>query len=128
MKSTDVFITQKTQQAIRALESARIKSANERTLRELALIVSRVQVNPLVKPLPSVRAAFVRLRLEAGRHAAHLAVEQITRYETEPRAQQTTNELCEAMHACHGVFPREAAMLRRALDGQQVGIDIIERA
>jgi hypothetical protein len=126
MKPTDVFITQKTQQAIRALDSARMRGAHERTLRELALIVSRVQVNPLVKPLPSVRAAMVRLRSETDRHAAQLAAEQVTRYETEPRSQHSTDELYETMRACSGVFPRVAATLRRALDARQVGTDNTE--
>lgn len=121
MKPTDVFITQKIQQAIRSLESARMKGANECTLRELALVVSRVQVNHLVKPLPSVRAAMVRFRSETDRHAAQLVAEQVDRYEAEPRSQQSTDELHETMRVCRGVFPREAAILRRALDAQQVG-------
>ena len=100
-----------------------MRSANERTLLELALVVSRVQVNPLVKPLPSVRAAMVRLRSQTERHAAQLAAEQVTRYEAEPRSQQSTNELYEAMRACRGVFPREAAMLRRALGAEHAGGD-----
>jgi hypothetical protein len=122
MKPTDVFITQKIQQAIRALESARMRCANERTLRELALVVSRVHVNHLVKPLASVRTAIVRLRSETDRHAARLAAEQVTRYQAGPRSQQSTNELYETMRACRGVFPREAAVLRRALEAEQGGI------
>jgi hypothetical protein len=121
MNPTDLFITQKMQQAIRSLESARMRAANERNLRELALLVSRVQVNHLVKPLPTVRAAMVRLRSETDRHAAQLVAEQVNRYEGEPRSRRSTNELHETMRACHGVFPREAAILRRALEAPQVG-------
>jgi hypothetical protein len=121
MNPTDVFITQKTQQAIRSLDSARMRGANESTLLELALVVSRVQVNHLVKPLPSVRAAMVRFRSETDRHAALLVAEQVNRYEAEPHSQQSTTELRETIRACRGVFPREAAILRRALDAQQGG-------
>ena len=126
MNPTEVFIAHKTQQAIRALDSARVRGASERTLLELALIVSRVQVNQLVKPLPSVRAAMVRLRSETDRHAAQLAAEQVARYESEPRSQQSTDELYAAMRACCGVFPREAALLRRALGAERVGTDSTE--
>lgn len=123
MKPTDLFIVQKTQQAMRALEDARIRGARERTLLALALVVSRVQVNHLVKPVPSVQAAMVRLRSEAARHAAKLAAEQVTQYESEPYSQSNTDILHETMKACRGVFPREAAMLRRALNGPELGAD-----
>jgi hypothetical protein len=123
VKPTDLFIVQKTQQAMRALEDARIRGARERTLLALALVVSRVQVNHLVKPVPSVQAAMVRLRSEAARHAAKLAAEQVTQYESEPYSQSNTDILHETMKACRGVFPREAAMLRRALNGPELGSD-----
>jgi len=123
VKPTDLFIVQKTQQAMRALEDARIRGARERTLLALALVVSRVQVNHLVKPVPSVQAAMVRLRSEAARHAAKLAAEQVTQYESEPYSQSNTDILHETMKACRGVFPREAAMLRRALNGPELGAD-----
>jgi len=121
MKPTDAFIAQKTQQAIRALESARMRGASERTLLALALIVRRVQVNPLVKPLLSVRAAMVRFRAETDRHAAQLAAEQLLRYEAAPPSQQSTHDLYETMRACCGVFPREEAVLRRALGAEPAG-------
>jgi hypothetical protein len=117
VKAPELFIVQKTQQAMRALEDARMRGARERTLLALALVVSRVQVNHLVKPVPSVQAAMVRLRSETTRHAAKLAAEQVTQYESEPRCQASTDILHETMQACRGVFPREAAVLQRALDG-----------
>jgi hypothetical protein len=117
VKPTDLFIVQKTQQAMRALEDARMRGAREHTLLALALVVSRVQVNHLVKPVPSVQAAMVRLRSETTRHAARLAAEQVTQYESEPRSQVSTDMLNETMRACRGVFPRAAAVLQRALDG-----------
>jgi hypothetical protein len=116
VKPTDLFIVQKTQQAMRALEDARMRGAREHTLLALALVVSRVQVNHLVKPVPSVQAAMVRLRSETTRHAAKLAAEQVSKYESEPRSQASTDTLQETMRACRVVFPREAAVLRRALD------------
>ncbi len=79
--------------------------------------MSRVQVNHLVKPVPSVQAAIVRLRSETTRHAAKLAAEQVMQFESEPRCQAATDMLHETMRACRGVFPREAAVLQRALDG-----------
>jgi hypothetical protein len=115
MNPTDLFKVQKTQQAMRALEDARMRGARERTLLALALVVSRVQVNHLVRPVPSVQAAMVRLRSETTRHAAKLAAEQVTQYESEPRSQATTDIMYETMRACRGVFPREAALLQRAL-------------
>jgi hypothetical protein len=116
VKPADLFMTQKTQQAMRALEDARMRGAREHTLLALALVVSRVQVNHLVKPVPCVQAAIVRLRSETTRHAAKLAAEQVTQYESEPRSQVNTDILQETMRACRGVFPREAAVLQRALD------------
>jgi hypothetical protein len=118
VKPTDLFIVQKTQQAMRALEDARMRGAREHTLLALALVVSRVQVNHLVKPVPSVQAAMVRLRSETARHAAKLAAEQVIQYESEPRSQASTDVLQETMQACRVVFPREAAVLRRALDAR----------
>jgi hypothetical protein len=118
MNPTETFIAQKTRQAIQALEVARVRGASERTLLALALLVSRVQVNHLVKPVPSVRAAMVRLRSETERHAARLAAEQVTRYQAEAHSQQNTHELYQAMQACSNVFPREAAVLRRILDAE----------
>jgi hypothetical protein len=121
VKPTDLFIVQKTQQAMRALEDARMRAAREHTLLALALVVSRVQVNHLVKPVPSVQAALVRLRSETTRHAAKLAAEQVIQYESEPRSQASADILRETMQACRVVFPREAAILRRALDGRAPG-------
>jgi hypothetical protein len=117
VKPTDIFFVQKTQQAMRALEDARMRGARERTLLALALVVSRVHVNHLVKPVPNVQAAMVRMRSEAARHAAKLAAEEVTQYESAPRCQESTDTLYETMLACRTVFPREAALLRRALSG-----------
>lgn len=114
-------MVQKTQQAMRVLEDARMRGARERTLLALALVVSRVQVNHLVKPVPSVQAAIVRLRSETTRHAAKLAAEQVMQYESEPRSQSSTDMLYETMQACRGVFPREAAVLRRAINSPEAG-------
>jgi hypothetical protein len=121
MNPTQIFMQQKTQQAILALEGARVRAAAERSLLALAQVVSRVNVNHLVKPVPSVRAAMVRLRSETQRHAAQLAAEQVSRYQSEPRTERSSNELSATMHACRGVFPREAAVLRRAL-----GVDWVD--
>jgi hypothetical protein len=128
MNPTGVFMVQKTQQAIRALEGARLRAARERTLLALALVVSRVDVNQLVKSLPSVRAAMVRLRSETERHAAKLAAEQVARYQVEPRSTQSSNELNETIRACRGIFPREAAVLRRALGADWVDADTTDRS
>jgi hypothetical protein len=122
MNPTQLFIVQKTQEAIRALEGARVRAAQERTLLGLALVVSRVQVNQLAKPVPSVRAAMFRLHAETQRHAAHLATEQVTRYEAEPRSERSSTALYETMRACTRVFPREAAVLRRALGAECPGV------
>lgn len=123
VKPTDLFMVQKTQQAMRTLEDARMRGARERTLLALALVVSRVQVNHLVKPVPSVQAAMVRLRSETTRHAAKLAAEQVTQYESEPRSQSSTDMLYQTLQACRGVFPREAAVLKRAINGPEAGPD-----
>ncbi len=114
MNPTQLFIAQKTQEALRALEGARVRARQERSLLGLAHVVSRVQVNQLVRPLPSVRAAMFQLHAEAQRRAARLASEQVARYEAEPRTQENSNALQEAIRACNAVFPREAALLRRA--------------
>lgn len=121
MNPTELFIVQKTLQAIGALESARMRGAREHTLLALALVVSRVQVNHLVKAVPSVRAAMVRLRSETERHAAKLAAEEVSRYLAEPHSEKTSIDLNETMRACRGVFPREATVLRRALGIDRVG-------
>jgi hypothetical protein len=114
MNPTQLFIAEKTQQAIRALEGARVRAQQERTLLGLALVVSRVQVNQLVRPLPSVRAAMFRLHAQAQRHAATLAAEQVTRYQAEPCSEESSSALDETIRACSAVFPREAALLRRS--------------
>jgi hypothetical protein len=112
------FIDLKTREAIVALDSARLRAARERTLLALALVVSRVQVNHLVKPMPGVRAAAYRLRSESERHAAQLTAEQVARYQAEPHSPQSAQELSETIQACSRVFPREAAVLRRLLEDQ----------
>jgi hypothetical protein len=114
MNPTQLFMAQKTQQAVRAIEGARVRAQQERTLLGLALVVSRVQVNQLVRPVPSVRAAMFRLLAQTQRHAARLAAEQIIRYQAEPRSEGSSNALHETIRACSGVFPREAALLRRS--------------
>jgi hypothetical protein len=96
------------------LDTVRLRAQRERTLLGLALVISHVQVNQLVKPVPSVRAAMFRLHTEAQRHAARLAAEQVTRYAAEPHSQGSSDALCETIRACSQVFPREAALLRRA--------------
>jgi hypothetical protein len=114
MNPTQLFIAEKTQQAIRTIELARVRARQERTLLGLALVVSRVQVNQLVRPLPSVRAAMLQLHAQTQRHAALLATEQVTRYQAEPRSEENSNALQETIRACTTVFPREAALLRRS--------------
>ena len=116
MNPNQKFIDLKTREAIVALDSARLRAARERSLLALALVVSRVQVNHLVKPMPGVRAASHRLRAETERHAAQLAAEQATRYQAEPRSQDGAQQLSETIKACSRVFPREAAALRRLLE------------
>jgi hypothetical protein len=123
MISTQLFIVQKTAQAILALERARMRAQREPTLLALALVVGRVQVNHLVRPLPSVRAAMVRLRSETERHAAQLAAELVARYEADSCSERSAQELRETFRACSGIFPREAAVLRRVLEAKGVGAD-----
>lgn len=113
MNPGQLFIAQKTQQAMRALEIARVRAQQERTLLGLALVVSRVQVNQLVRAVPSVRAAMFRLHTESQRHAARLASEQVTHYQAELRCAGASDALHETIRACSTVFPREAALLRR---------------
>lgn len=115
MNPTELFVVQKTQEAIRLLEGARVRAPMERTLLALALMVSRVQVNQLAKPVPSVQAAMLRLRTQTQRRAAQLLTAEVTRYEAEPRSEQSLNTLHETMRACTRVFPREAAALRLVL-------------
>jgi hypothetical protein len=126
MNPTQLFIAEKTKLAILALERARVRAPHESTLLALALVVGRVQVNHLVKPVPSVRAAMFRLREESARRAAQLAAELVSRYEAEADSPQRSQELQEALRACCGVFPREAAVLRRALRADQVDDDAAE--
>jgi hypothetical protein len=122
MNPNQPFIDLKTREAIVALDSARLRAARERTLLALALVVSRVQVNHLVKPMPGVRAAAYRLRSESERHAAQLTAEQVARYQAEPHSAQGDQELSETILACSRVFPREAAVLRRLLEtGEAAG-------
>lgn len=123
MDATKLFIEQKTRQAVMALDAARARAARERTLLALAQVVGRVQVNHLVKPLPSVRAAAFRLRAESERHAAQLAAEQLARFHAEAHSKQGVQELRDTIRACCGVFPREAAALRRVLDAQGVSLE-----
>ena len=123
MDATKLFLEQKTRQAVLALDAARARAAGERSLLALAQVVSRVQVNHLVKPLPSVRAAAFRLRAETERHAAQLAAAQLARYRAEPRSAHGMQELAETFRACRGVFPREAAALRCVLDAEGSQID-----
>jgi hypothetical protein len=115
-----LFIIEKTRLAILALERARVRAPRELTLLALALVVGRVQVNHLVKAVPSVRAAMVRLRSESERHAARLVAELITRYEAGPCSKQSSQELHETLRACCGVFPHAAEVLRRALHADLV--------
>jgi len=122
MNANQLFIDQKTREAVLALDAARLRAARERTLLALAQVVTRVQVNHLVKPLPSVRAAAYRLRAETERHAAQLAAEQVTRYQAEPRTPESAHQLYETFRACSRVFPREAAALRRLLEAEPGGI------
>jgi hypothetical protein len=112
---TKLFIDLKTREAVLALDAARLRAAREHSLLSLALVVARVQVNHLVKPLPSVRAAAYRLRTQTERHAAQLLDAQLTRYGAEPDSRERQLELHETIQACCRVFPREAAALRRLL-------------
>ena len=119
MDATKLFMEQKARQAVLALDAARARAAGERSLLALALVVSRVQVNHLVKPLPSVRAAAFRLRSQSERHAAQLAAEELGRYQAEPRTPQGLQQLRDTFRACCGVFPREATALRLVLDAEE---------
>jgi phosphoglycolate phosphatase-like HAD superfamily hydrolase len=118
MSANQPFIDQKTREAVVTLDAARLRAARERTLLALAHVVTRVQVNHLVKPLPSVRAAAYRLRAETERHAAQLAAEQVTRYQAEPHSPDSTRQLYDTFRACCRVFPREVALLRRLLEAE----------
>ncbi len=111
---------EKARQAILLLNAARLRATHERTLLGLALLVRRAQVNHLVKPLAPVRAVAYLLRAETERHAARLAVEMLTRFEAEPCSQESSEQLHKTYQACCGIFPREAAALRRVLDADRV--------
>jgi hypothetical protein len=116
MNVNQPYIAQKTQQALIALNAARARAAHECTLMQLAHIVSRVHVNPLVKPLLSVRAAAHRLRAESERRAAQLAAALLNQFEATNRSPPTAQLLSDTYEACRVVFPREATLLRRALE------------
>jgi hypothetical protein len=118
--ATKLFMDEKARQAILLLNAARLRATHERTLLGLALVVRRAQVNHLVKPLAPVRAVACLLRAETERHAARLAVEMLTRFEAEPCSQESSEHLHKTYQACCGIFPREAAALRRALDADRV--------
>jgi hypothetical protein len=120
MNPMQLLMVEKTQQALLALERARMRAPREPSLLALAHVVGRVQVNHLVKPVPSVRAAMVRLRSETGRRAAQLVAELVARYEAAPCSEVISHELQETLEACRGVFPREAAVLRAALQAERV--------
>jgi hypothetical protein len=113
---TQLFVEQKARQAILLLNAARVRATYENTLAGLALVVRRVQVNHLVKPLARVRAVANLLRSETERRAARLASELLTRFEAEPRSQESSQQLQLTYQACCGIFPREAAALRRVLE------------
>lgn len=112
MNPTQLFMLQKTRQAIVALEGARVRAQQQRTLLGLALVISRVQINQLVSATPSVRAAMFRLRTQTGRQAARLVAEQVSCYQAEPYSEVNSNALRQTIQACDKVFPREAALLR----------------
>jgi hypothetical protein len=117
---TQLFVDEKARQAILLLNAARVRATQEHTLSGLALVVRRAQVNHLVKPLARVRAAAHLLRSETERRAARLAIELLTRFEAEPRSQERSQQLHKTYQACCGIFPREAAALRRVLDADRV--------
>jgi hypothetical protein len=117
---TQLFVDQKARQAIILLNAARVRAAYESTLSGLALVVRRVHVNHLVKPLPRVRAVAYLLRSETERRAARLASELLTRFQAEPRSQESSQQLQLTYQACCGIFPREAAALRRVLEAERV--------
>jgi hypothetical protein len=116
MNPNQFYIDQKAQQAILALDAARARAGRERTLMELALVVSRVHVNHLVKPLPPVRAALHRLRAESERRAAQLAAAFVIRHQAEPPSSDNRQLLADTCEACRKVFPREARLLQRLRD------------
>lgn len=118
--ATQLFVDQKAQQAVVLLNAARLRATHERTLLGLAVVVRRAQVNHLVKPLAQVRAVAHLLRSETERHAARLASELLTSFEAEPRSQESLQRLHQTYQACCGVFPREAAALRRVLEAERV--------
>jgi hypothetical protein len=120
LNATRLFVEQKARQAILLLNAARVRATYESTLSGLALVVRRVQVNHLVKPLPRVRAVAFLLRSETERRAARLAHELLTRFEAEPRSQESSQQLHKTYQACCGIFPREAAALRRVLEADRV--------
>ena len=115
MNPNQHFIDEKTQQAVLALDAARARAGRERTLIELAHVVSRVQVNHLVKPLPRVRAAAHRLRAETERRAAQMAAALMTRLQAEPCSEANAKLLADTCEACSKVFPREALLLQSLL-------------
>jgi hypothetical protein len=117
---TELFVDQKARQAIVLLNAARARATQERTLLGLALVVRRAQVNHLVKPLARVRAVAHLLRSETERRAALLAIELLTRFEAEPRSQESSQQLHKTYQACCGIFPREAAALLRVLETDRV--------
>jgi hypothetical protein len=117
---TQLFVDQKARQAILLLNAARVRATYESTLSGLASVVRRVQVNHLVKPLPRVRAVAYLLRSETERRAARLASELLTRFEAEPRSQESSRQLQLTYQACCGIFPREAAALRRVLEADRL--------
>ena len=81
-----------------------MRAQREPTLLALALVVARVQVNHLVRPVPSVRAAITRLRSEADRRAAQLVTELVARYEADWCSERDSQELRETFRACRGIF------------------------
>jgi hypothetical protein len=119
LNATKLFMDEKARQAILLLHAARLRATHERTLLGLALVVRRAQVNHLVKPLTRVRAVACLLRSETERRAALLAVELLARFEAEPRSQESSQHLHKTYQACCGIFPREAAALRRVLEADR---------
>jgi hypothetical protein len=128
LNATKLFMDEKARQAILLLNTARLRAPHEGTLLGLALVVRRAQVNHLVKPLARVRAVAYLLRSETERRAARLASELLTRFEAEPRSQENSQQLHKTYQACCGIFPREAAALRRALEADRVAADCIATA
>jgi hypothetical protein len=119
---TQLFVDEKARQAILLLNAARVRATQEHTLSGLALVVRRAQVNHLVKPLARVRAVAFLLRSETERRAARLAIELLTRFE------ERLQQLHKTYQACCGIFPREAAALRRVLDADRVAAGVTEPA